>query len=1174
MPPPSLAKRPAAEQPLHLGNFDIVTDAKGQPIVLGKGTFGRTYQARHRFLDIPVALKIINERYAADATVRQRFLVEARAVAKLSHPHVARLYDFGEVDGLLHYAMEFCGGGSLADRVTKTGPLPLRQVFEIAQQIGGALKAAHTAGFVHRDLKPSNIMLASSEGAMQSKLIDFGLVQPSMPSMTRTFSDEESEGARFLGTPLYASPEQLREEAVDVRTDLFSLGLTLWFLLLGHTHETGSSAEIAASRLNSESYAPMLPPEIPQAFRDVLARLVEKQRGNRFNSASELFASLNACASAVGARPARDYTESEDDGPEDVSAAETAAPEVSSAADPLHFERVGSELTTAFEIVGRSHEDLTGANYLAKRISGDGANVYLHVLHAAVLEHRALVERIRANLAQLSRLNMPALLPIRALMQFSDHTTVVMERPAEEDLLTFLRNRGAVTLPDAAPFLQTVAGVSDQLIAANLPVPHLSPARITLKAQTGTDGGRSNSIESGRLQLVPRFLTAADAPELTQDSDDGDVSLTMTTDMLSDPERADNATEHFATLLYRIVANRNCPVAASLSSHAYVPIPGLSEQANRLLALAIANQYGSVGCSQLLRDILTAEGVVARVPGHPTAGFTGRSPDATSADTRTSAFSSSGSTSFVKTPPKALYPKEQPGESSHAPVLRPAPPMPVMPVMRAEEPPVQEPVTAKQTPPVISVAPKEQKVEAPPAAPPEPKVSAVIEPAAAVVPPPPVPAPPVTPPPVLPVKPAQKRAPLLPKQETRTPKEPAQATPPVLPVVVAAAAVTPQPKAPPPAPVPPPPVPATRKEARAPIDYAAKLESARQGASSLVSAAQGPLAQIGPYKKPIAIGVGALVALTLAATIIPRMVHNSREGQRQAASAAAAAPAQKEAAPPAATAAPQPVAAATAAPVTLAPPEVWLEGPLPKHARAEVAGIELPLRPNGNRAQVDFGQKAPNIPFEMHVAAPGYQAAAVAFQRADDLKRSYPVNLVREQGNLAFQRKGATAYTAADVKMVEPLPGQAEDVSVDPAPRRVDLNANAPVALPTGVYELTFGPAAPQAGTPPVRVAITAAATQSVDVPESGPTIVGTTQAPPPITDSNAGQKQITGDKANSGASGGGSRHSSASGNNSSQATRTQHASAPAPAPRRPAPAPARTQAPARRSFEGGVPGG
>ena len=142
---PLLSPGEKATEKVRFGNFEVMNDPEGRPVLLGKGTFGRTYQARHCFLDIIVALKIITERYVADAAVRQRFLTEARAVAKLSHPHIARLYDFGEKDGVLHYAMEYCGGGSLADHVAKSGPLSLRQTIEVAQQIFGALKCAHTA---------------------------------------------------------------------------------------------------------------------------------------------------------------------------------------------------------------------------------------------------------------------------------------------------------------------------------------------------------------------------------------------------------------------------------------------------------------------------------------------------------------------------------------------------------------------------------------------------------------------------------------------------------------------------------------------------------------------------------------------------------------------------------------------------------------------------------------------------------------------------------------------------------------------------------------------------------------------------------------------------------------------------------------------------------------------
>src|SRR6266702_2560649 len=396
---PLLSPGEKATEKVRFGNFEVMNDPEGRPVLLGKGTFGRTYQARHCFLDIIVALKIITERYVADATVRQRFLTEARAVAKLSHPHIARLYDFGEMNGVLHYAMEYCGGGSLADFVAQKGAVPLRQTIEIAQQISGALKCAHVAGFIHRDLKPSNIMLSAPDGPMFAKLIDFGLVQPSVPGATRSFSEDQSaDGARFLGTPLFASPEQLREEPMDVRTDLFSLGMTLWYLMLGRAPESGSSAEIAASRLNRESYAARLPANLPLPFRDVLGRLLEKDRKNRFATAAEMFTALKACAAALGFRRARDYT-----GPAAALEWEDAEmpdkePLDSTKVEPTEIEEVNAPLTSQFNIVTRINEDFTGINYVADEVGKKGAVSILHVLHPTLLEDEPALERFRVHI--------------------------------------------------------------------------------------------------------------------------------------------------------------------------------------------------------------------------------------------------------------------------------------------------------------------------------------------------------------------------------------------------------------------------------------------------------------------------------------------------------------------------------------------------------------------------------------------------------------------------------------------------------------------------------------------------------------------------------------------------------------------------------------------------------
>ena len=725
-----------ATEKVRFGNFEVMNDPEGRPVLLGKGTFGRTYQARHCFLDTIVALKIITERYVADATVRQRFLTEARAVAKLSHPHIARLYDFGEMDGVLHYAMEYCGGGSLADYVANKGPLPLRQTIEIAQQISGALKCAHTAGFIHRDLKPSNIMLTTLDGPPFAKLIDFGLVQPSVPGATRSFADDQSaDGARFLGTPLFASPEQLREEPMDVRTDLFSLGMTLWFLTEGRAPEGGSSAEIAASRLNRESYAARLPATLPLPFREVLGRLLEKDRKNRFATAAEMFTALNACAAALGFRRARDYT----DPAAAIEWEDTETPDKepldSTKVEPTEIEEVNAPLTSQFNIVTRINEDFTGLNYVGEAIGAKGAMSILHVLHPMLLEDESALKSFRLHIAQLMRVDVVEIMRPKAIKRYADYTAVISDKPGGTDLLSVLRTEGTVRLIDAAPLLEKIADACDQLCAAGLPGAQLAPGRIFV--ESANDG-----LSKAQVRLCPRYLAVSEAPELARMNEPEDVSSTMTTDMLGDPGRADNMGEHFASLLYRVVAGRNCPVAASLAGQGYVAVPGLSEQSNRILSMVIARQVEDSSCGKVLREILNAEGIVPRVPGHSSEGFTQRPGSSTVSPLATPP------SAPVDRTPSTPRPWKPPTVSTPAPVpvvARPVPPpVPVTPLptpieaMPPASPPAQVPAASPKEPvPVVSEVKVESRrvIETPVPVVPEAKV----ESKRAIEPPPPAP---------------------------------------------------------------------------------------------------------------------------------------------------------------------------------------------------------------------------------------------------------------------------------------------------------------------------------------------------------------------------------------------------------------------------------------------------
>src|SRR5882724_974702 len=229
---------------LVFGDFEIVRHEDGLFWELGRGAMGVTYLALDNVLRRKVALKVIEVPKVARSSqlLRERFLREARAAAALRHPNVAAVYQFGgSPDGShRYYAMELVEGETLEARVRRDGPLNAKLVLEIAIQTTRALMAASAHGLIHRDLKPGNIMLTLDDKAeLEVKVIDFGLA--------KAIADAESEmdltHGEFVGTPNFASPEQFGSGPVDVRSDIYSLGATVWFALTGKTPFAGRNIE-------------------------------------------------------------------------------------------------------------------------------------------------------------------------------------------------------------------------------------------------------------------------------------------------------------------------------------------------------------------------------------------------------------------------------------------------------------------------------------------------------------------------------------------------------------------------------------------------------------------------------------------------------------------------------------------------------------------------------------------------------------------------------------------------------------------------------------------------------------------------------------------------------------------------------------------------------------------
>jgi eukaryotic-like serine/threonine-protein kinase len=264
-----------------LGPYEIVSQ-------IGAGGMGEVYRARDTRLGRDVALKILPAELANDTSRRQRFELEARAVAALSHPNIVAVYDVGPG----YMVSELVDGEPL-----RGGELGLRKTIEIATQIASGRAAAHDAGIVHRDLKPDNILL-TREG--RPKILDFGLakVQAKSAAPVDQTVTVHTEAGVVMGTPGYMSPEQVRGVAADHRTDIFSFGVILHELLTGKRVFQGeTSVDTMQAILRKD--APELPETVPAGLRQIVGHCLEKDPANRFQSAKDLGFALQALSGSA-----------------------------------------------------------------------------------------------------------------------------------------------------------------------------------------------------------------------------------------------------------------------------------------------------------------------------------------------------------------------------------------------------------------------------------------------------------------------------------------------------------------------------------------------------------------------------------------------------------------------------------------------------------------------------------------------------------------------------------------------------------------------------------------------------------------------------------------------------------------------------------------------------------
>jgi ligand-binding sensor domain-containing protein len=266
----------------NLGGYRIIEQ-------VGQGGMATVFKAYQPSMDRYVAIKILASHFTADETFLARFTREARTLARLEHPHILPVHDYGEQDGITYLVMRYCEAGTLKDLISRNHPLPSQEVTRILGQVGRALDYAHSQGVIHRDIKPSNVLINQQGDVF---LTDFGIAKLVVESAQFT-----ATGA-IVGTPAYMSPEQGMGQPVDHRTDIYSLGVVLYELVTGQVpYEAETPLAVLLKHVNEPLPMPrQIKPDLPPALERVILKAMAKSPDDRFQSAQGMIDALSEAA--------------------------------------------------------------------------------------------------------------------------------------------------------------------------------------------------------------------------------------------------------------------------------------------------------------------------------------------------------------------------------------------------------------------------------------------------------------------------------------------------------------------------------------------------------------------------------------------------------------------------------------------------------------------------------------------------------------------------------------------------------------------------------------------------------------------------------------------------------------------------------------------------------------
>ncbi len=575
-------------------HFEVLRKDDGSLFELGRGAMGITYKAFDTNLRCFVALKVINAAYLNSEIARQRFLREARAAAALRHPNVATVFHLGSEDDNYFYAMEFIDGDTVEGFMKREGAIPAPMALEIASQVSRALGAAQKQSLVHRDIKPSNLMFVHEDGGDEFtvKVIDFGLAK-SAASGEDTAS---LTGGGFLGTPHFASPEQLEERELDVRSDIYSLGVTLWYMLAGKTPFGGSLAQVMSQHLHREPPFENLEGQHAVVIK-LLRRMMAKDPKDRPQTPAELRREIEACMEVVQALPTVATAKVSAEAFETEMAAT-----IMTDGGPVE-PATGVVLAGRYRLLEEAMASDHGRIFRAEQTE-DKAIVGVLILNTNLLATSEAFTRLEQEIEAIQKLRHPAFQRILSLEHANGETFVVVEWTDGPSLLDLLRVRRALTVGEAVRILAQLADAFDELRGSGLSCPDIGAHEVMLPGSDPTEPVTAWKV------CTPKF-TALTATGGNSSSPDATMVASSFAMMKATGAFAGNPPAAYvfavAALAYEMLGG----VRASGSTSNYVPIPGLSEEGNAALRKAL-NPAQGYPSARVLVDELAEEDTGAK----------------------------------------------------------------------------------------------------------------------------------------------------------------------------------------------------------------------------------------------------------------------------------------------------------------------------------------------------------------------------------------------------------------------------------------------------------------------------------------------------------------------------------------------------------------------------------